>query len=103
MPKVRDAIRMVERDGWHHVTTRGSYRRPLLTRGVVARKTLTPTLSQREREKERPRFWRRGVFCKGRHPVKPGKVTIPGKPGDDVGPKLWASIMNQAGLARERR
>ena len=66
MPKVRDAIRMVERDGWHHVTTRGSHRQ-------------------------------------FRHPVKPGKVTIPGKPGDDVGPKLWASIMKQAGLARERR
>ena len=65
MPKVRDAIRMVERDGWEHVTTRGSHRQ-------------------------------------FRHPVKPGKVTIPGKPGDDVGPKLWASIMRQAGLARER-
>ena len=57
MPKVRDAIRMVERDGWHHVTTRGSHRQ-------------------------------------FRHPVKPG---------DDVGPKLWASIMKQAGLERERR
>ena len=27
MPKVRDAIRMVERDGWYHARTRGSYRR----------------------------------------------------------------------------
>ena len=26
MPKVRDAIRMVERDGWFHVRTRGSHR-----------------------------------------------------------------------------
>ena len=26
MPKVRDAIRMVERDGWYHVRTRGSHR-----------------------------------------------------------------------------
>ena len=66
MPKVRDVIRMVERDGWRHVTTRGSHRQ-------------------------------------FRHPIKPGKVTIPGKPGDDVGPKLWASIMKQAGLKRERR
>lgn len=66
MPKVRDVIRMVERGGWQHVTTRGSHRQ-------------------------------------FRHPVKRGKVTIPGKPGDDVGPKLWASIMKQAGLPRERR
>ena len=26
MPKVRDAIRLVERDGWRHVNTRGSHR-----------------------------------------------------------------------------
>ena len=26
MPKVRDAIRLVERDGWVHVGTRGSHR-----------------------------------------------------------------------------
>ena len=26
MPKVRDAIRLVERDGWYHVNTRGSHR-----------------------------------------------------------------------------
>lgn len=25
-PKVRDAIRMVERDGWRHVRTKGSHR-----------------------------------------------------------------------------
>ena len=26
MPKVRDAIKIVERDGWYLVTTRGSHR-----------------------------------------------------------------------------
>ena len=26
MPKVREAIRIVERDGWYHVGTRGSHR-----------------------------------------------------------------------------
>lgn len=26
MPKVRDAIRAVERDGWQRITTRGSHR-----------------------------------------------------------------------------
>ena len=33
--------------------------------GVVARKTLTPTLSHGEREQERPRISRRETFCKG--------------------------------------
>ena len=26
MPKVREAIRIVERDGWYHVSTRGGHR-----------------------------------------------------------------------------
>ncbi|MDE2966135.1 MAG: type II toxin-antitoxin system HicA family toxin [Chloroflexota bacterium] len=47
MPTVRAAIRLVERDGWYYVHTRGSHRQ-------------------------------------FRHPVKPGKVTIPGKLGDDL-------------------
>ena len=63
---MRDAIRIVERDGWYHVATRGSHRQ-------------------------------------FRHPEKPGRVTIPGHPRDDVGPKLWTSIMRQAGLRGERR
>ena len=33
-----------------------------------------------------------------RHPEKPGTVTIAGKPGDDLPPGTWASIMKQAGL-----
>ncbi len=39
--------------------------RPLRNPGVVARKTLTPTLSQREREQERPRLGGRGALGKG--------------------------------------
>ncbi|MHB2021108.1 MAG: type II toxin-antitoxin system HicA family toxin [Candidatus Xenobia bacterium] len=43
------------------------------------------------------------VSCEGshrqfKHPVKRGRVTINGKPGDDCGPFLWNSIMKQAGL-----
>jgi predicted RNA binding protein YcfA (HicA-like mRNA interferase family) len=34
------------------------------------------------------------------HPIKPGKVTIPGHPNDDVGRELTASILRQAGLKR---
>ena len=59
--KVRDAIRLVERDGWYHVGTRGSHRQ-------------------------------------FKHPVKRGKVTIPGHPGQDVLPARWNEIMKQAGL-----
>ena len=61
MPKVRDAIRMVRRDSWQHVRTRGSHRQY-------------------------------------RHPHKPGKVTIPGHPREELNPKLWESILKQAGL-----
>jgi predicted RNA binding protein YcfA (HicA-like mRNA interferase family) len=32
-----------------------------------------------------------------RHPTKPGRVTVPGHPGDDVRPGTWASIRRQAG------
>jgi predicted RNA binding protein YcfA (HicA-like mRNA interferase family) len=32
-----------------------------------------------------------------RHPVKPGKVTVPGHPADDVPPGTWNSIQRQAG------
>lgn len=66
MPKVREAIRIVERDGWYHVRTRGSHRQ-------------------------------------FRHPEKPGKVTIPGKSGDEVPKGTWLSIQKQAGLRRNTR
>ncbi|MFP5205120.1 MAG: type II toxin-antitoxin system HicA family toxin [Acidobacteriota bacterium] len=33
-----------------------------------------------------------------KHPEKPGKVTIPGHPGDDVNPTTLRSILKQAGL-----
>ena len=32
------------------------------------------------------------------HPVKPGRVVIPGHPGDDLKPGTWQSILKQAGL-----
>jgi predicted RNA binding protein YcfA (HicA-like mRNA interferase family) len=31
------------------------------------------------------------------HPTKPGKVTVPGKPSEDVRPGTWHSIQKQAG------
>jgi len=60
---VRAIIKLIEADGWEHVTTRGSHRQY-------------------------------------RHPVKPGRVTVPGKPFDELHPKTQASILIQAGLRR---
>jgi predicted RNA binding protein YcfA (HicA-like mRNA interferase family) len=33
-----------------------------------------------------------------KHPVKPGKVTIPGHPSDTVHPRTLQSILKQAGM-----
>ena len=54
-------MRLVERDGWVLVRTRGSHRQY-------------------------------------RHPEKHGRVTIAGKPSDDLPPGTWNSISKQAGL-----
>ena len=59
--KVRDVIKLIEKDGWYHVTTEGSHRQY-------------------------------------KHPAKPGRVTVPGKPGDDLAPGTLNSILKQAQL-----
>jgi predicted RNA binding protein YcfA (HicA-like mRNA interferase family) len=59
--KIRDAIRMLEADGWRLVAVRGSHRQ-------------------------------------FKHAVKPGRVTVAGKPSDDLAPGTYASILKQAGL-----
>ena len=63
--KVRDAIRMIEEDGWYLVETRGSHRQ-------------------------------------FKHPTKPGRVTVAGKPSDDLAPGTRNSILKQAGLKEQR-
>jgi predicted RNA binding protein YcfA (HicA-like mRNA interferase family) len=63
--KVRDAIRLVEADGWYLVVTRGSHRQY-------------------------------------KHDTKTGRVTIAGKPADDIAPGTWNSILKQAGLKEVR-
>ena len=63
--KVRDAIRMIEDDGWYLVATRGSHRQ-------------------------------------FKHATKPGRVTIAGKPSDDLAPGTRNSIVKQAGLKEQR-
>ncbi|HXH38243.1 MAG TPA: type II toxin-antitoxin system HicA family toxin [Thermoanaerobaculia bacterium] len=60
--KVREAIRIIEQDGWYQVKSSGSSHRQF------------------------------------KHPSKPGRVTIAGKPSDDLAPKTFDSILGQAGL-----
>jgi predicted RNA binding protein YcfA (HicA-like mRNA interferase family) len=59
--KVREAIRLIEDDGWFLVATRGSHRQY-------------------------------------KHPTKRGRVTVAGKPSDDLAPGTLNSILKQAGL-----
>lgn len=42
----------------------------------------------------------RGSHRQFKHPVKPGRVTVAGKPGDDVAAGTLNSILKQAGLKR---
>jgi predicted RNA binding protein YcfA (HicA-like mRNA interferase family) len=37
-----------------------------------------------------------------KHPVKPGRVTIVGNPGDDIAPGTLNSVLKQAGLLRSK-
>jgi predicted RNA binding protein YcfA (HicA-like mRNA interferase family) len=40
----------------------------------------------------------RGSHRQFKHPVKPGRVTVAGKPSDDLPPGTLNSILKQAGL-----
>ena len=42
----------------------------------------------------------RGSHRQYKHPSKPGRVTVPGKLGDDLAPGTLNSIFKQAGLKR---
>ena len=42
----------------------------------------------------------RGSHRQFKHAAKPGRVTVPGKPGDDLHPGTLNSILKQAGLKR---
>lgn len=59
--KVKDAIALLEGDGWYLVATRGSHRQ-------------------------------------FKHSIKPGRVTVAGKPSDDLAPGTFNSILKQSGL-----
>lgn len=40
----------------------------------------------------------RGRHRQLKHPTRPGRVTVPGKPGDSLAPGTLNSILKQAGL-----
>jgi predicted RNA binding protein YcfA (HicA-like mRNA interferase family) len=42
----------------------------------------------------------RGSYRQFKHPVKPGRLTVPGKPSDELARGTEESILNQAGLRR---
>ncbi len=42
----------------------------------------------------------RGSHRQFKHPVKAGRVTVHGRPGDDISPGTLNSIFKQAGLKR---
>jgi predicted RNA binding protein YcfA (HicA-like mRNA interferase family) len=44
----------------------------------------------------------RGSHRQFKHPVKPGRVTIAGKPSDDIAPGTLNSVMKQAGMVETR-
>ncbi|HEX8071543.1 MAG TPA: type II toxin-antitoxin system HicA family toxin [Pyrinomonadaceae bacterium] len=59
--KVRDIVKVIEKDGWYWVRSKGSHHQY-------------------------------------KHPTKPGLVTVPGNPGDDVASGTLNNILKQAGL-----
>jgi predicted RNA binding protein YcfA (HicA-like mRNA interferase family) len=42
----------------------------------------------------------RGSHRQFKHPQKPGRVTVPGKPADELAPGTLNSIRKQAGLKK---
>ncbi len=45
----------------------------------------------------------RGSLRQFRHPAKEGRVTVAGKPGQELAPGTLGSILRQAGLSKEVR
>jgi predicted RNA binding protein YcfA (HicA-like mRNA interferase family) len=61
--KISEVLRLIQKDGWFLVATRGSHRQ-------------------------------------FKHLSKSGRVTVAGKPSDDLAPGTLNSILKQAGLKR---
>ena len=44
----------------------------------------------------------RGDHRQYKHPIKKGRVTIPGHPSDEMKPQLYNSVLKQAQIKRRR-
>ncbi len=44
----------------------------------------------------------RGSHRQYKHPSRPGRVTVPGKPSDDLAPGTLSSILKQSQLRRDK-
>ena len=44
----------------------------------------------------------RGSHRQYKHPDKHGRVTVPGKPNDDLAPGTLSSVLKQAGIVKEK-
>ncbi|MFQ5955139.1 MAG: type II toxin-antitoxin system HicA family toxin [Kiloniellales bacterium] len=44
----------------------------------------------------------RGSHRQFKHPFKPGRVTVAGKPSDDLAPGTLSSVFKQAQITREK-
>jgi predicted RNA binding protein YcfA (HicA-like mRNA interferase family) len=44
----------------------------------------------------------RGSHRQFKHPTKPGRATVAGKPSDDISPGTLNSILKQAGIEEQR-
>jgi predicted RNA binding protein YcfA (HicA-like mRNA interferase family) len=64
--KVREAIRLIEQNGWRYHSQVGSHRQY-------------------------------------KHPVKKGRVTVAGKPNEDMAPKTLATVFFQAQISNPKR
>jgi predicted RNA binding protein YcfA (HicA-like mRNA interferase family) len=42
----------------------------------------------------------RGSHRQFKHPTKAGRVTVPGKPSDELAPGTWNSVRKQAGFKK---
>jgi predicted RNA binding protein YcfA (HicA-like mRNA interferase family) len=42
----------------------------------------------------------KGSHRQFKHPTKPGRITVPGKPGNDLAPVTLGSILKQSGLKK---
>ena len=62
--KIREIIRIIEKDGWYKIAQKGSHRQY-------------------------------------KHQLKPGRVTIAGKAGDEIAIGTLSSIFKQSGLKKE--